>query len=112
MNHDYTHCLAYSPKCPKGCFRGELVRDLRNNPMMAGIPVSWADLSDTEECRRAGTAKNWIDIFNRHPEMTNADVIRNMTDDELAVWMASAPKLYISSEDGWREWLRVSGGAE
>lgn len=54
MNHDYAHCADYDASCPAGCFRGELVRDLQNNPTMIGIPVSWMHMKGTEECRRAG----------------------------------------------------------
>ena len=50
MNHDYAHCLDYTERCPKECFRGELVRDLKEVPYP--LPVSWMHLKDTEECRR------------------------------------------------------------
>lgn len=53
MNHDYAHCADYDASCPNGCFRGELVRDLKSNPMMVGIPVSWMHLKGTEECKRS-----------------------------------------------------------
>lgn len=54
MNHDYAHCLDYSSECPKECFRGKLLRDLRaNNTInLIGIPVVWAHLKDTDECKR------------------------------------------------------------
>ena len=47
MNHDYAHCADYTDKCPKKCFRGELVRDLSNRPYLY---VSWMNLKDTDEC--------------------------------------------------------------
>lgn len=50
MNHDYAHCLDYTERCPKKCFRGELVRDLKEVPYP--FPISWMHLKDTEECRR------------------------------------------------------------
>jgi len=50
MNHDYTHCSDYHKgKCPKECFRGELVRDLNRMPYMR-LNVSFASLEGTEEC--------------------------------------------------------------
>ena len=50
MNHDYAHCLDYTPSCPQECFRGELVRDLleTRSPKV----VSWMHLEGTEECRK------------------------------------------------------------
>ena len=47
MNHDYAHCADYTDKCPKKCFRGELVRDLFNRPYLY---VSWMNLKGTDEC--------------------------------------------------------------
>lgn len=32
MNHDYAHCSDFENDCPKGCFRAQLVRDMRRNP--------------------------------------------------------------------------------
>lgn len=46
MNHDYAHCTDYTDKCPRKCFRGELVRDLENYK----YPVSWMNLKGSEEC--------------------------------------------------------------
>ena len=48
MDHDYAHCTDYSDRCPKKCFRGELVRDLENYK----YPVSWVNFKGTEECLR------------------------------------------------------------
>lgn len=48
MNHDYAHCADYTDDCPKECFRGELVRDLKNMPHP--FPVSWMHLRETDEC--------------------------------------------------------------
>jgi len=50
MNHDYEHCADYTDKCPKKCFRGELVRDLKRRPYP--LPVSWMHLEGTVECRK------------------------------------------------------------
>lgn len=46
MNHDYAHCADYTDRCPRKCFRGELVRDLENYK----YPVSWMNLKGSEEC--------------------------------------------------------------
>lgn len=56
MNHDYTHCLDYSPNCPKDCFRGMLIRDLRdnNNINLIGTLIVWSHLYGTEECKKRG----------------------------------------------------------
>ena len=57
MNHDYEHCLDYSIDCPKECFRGQLVKDLKSsNQCMA---VSWMSFEGTYECmkRRDNNAK-------------------------------------------------------
>lgn len=47
MNHDYEHCADYDNKCPKKCFRGQLVRDLKHYPWLR---VAWMNFKDTEEC--------------------------------------------------------------
>lgn len=54
MNHDYAHCLDYSPDCPKDCFRGMLIRDLRDNNKinLIGFPIAWSHLKGTEECKK------------------------------------------------------------
>lgn len=50
MNHDYAHCADYEKnksRCPKSCFRGQLVKDLEKNP----IPyTSWVHFAGTDEC--------------------------------------------------------------
>ena len=33
MNHDYAHCMDYSPDCPMECFRAKLERDLAEHPI-------------------------------------------------------------------------------
>lgn len=48
MNHDYEHCADYNSKCPKKCFRGQLVKDLKERPYF--LPVSWMHFKGTEEC--------------------------------------------------------------
>ena len=48
MNHDYAHCLDYNVDCPKECFRGQLVKDARENH--PGIVVSWMSFKGTDEC--------------------------------------------------------------
>lgn len=50
MNHDAAHCLDYNDSCPSGCYRAELIRDLRDDPEMDGIPVSWSHLEGTIDC--------------------------------------------------------------
>ena len=54
MNHDYAHCADYESRCPKDCFRGELVRDLRARGDLAWLPVSWVHFKGTDECKRGG----------------------------------------------------------
>lgn len=52
MNHDYAHCIDYSPDCPAECFRAQLVRDLKNITDTNCIWVSWMHLRGTDECKR------------------------------------------------------------
>ena len=50
MNHDYAHCADYETnksRCPKSCFRGQLVRDLEKNPRPY---TSWVHFAGTDEC--------------------------------------------------------------
>ncbi len=74
MNHDYAHCADYDSKCPNGCFRGELVRDLRDNPRMIGISVSWMHFDGTEECQKRTVATVDVPIYDKEETYTNCSV--------------------------------------
>lgn len=50
MNHDYAHCFDYTSSCPKTCFRGELVRDLKKRPDLWDIHFTYASFKYTKEC--------------------------------------------------------------
>ena len=54
MNHDATHCADYDEKvCPKNCYRAELTADLaKRHKEFIGVPISYASLLGTSECRR------------------------------------------------------------
>lgn len=58
MNHDYAHCIDYTEKCPKKCFRAQLVKDLeqwdKKLPEGKHHIVSWMHLEGTEECMKHG----------------------------------------------------------
>lgn len=49
MNHDANHCLDYTPKCPKKCYRAQLTEDLRKR-VNYPLPTSWAHYKGTKEC--------------------------------------------------------------
>ena len=54
MNHDYAHCLDYSEKCPRSCFRGKLVREVQHYGEMAPYAfgrLTWEHMKGTEECK-------------------------------------------------------------
>lgn len=51
MNHDYAHCMDYSPDCPKNCFRAKLERDLAEHPIW-WRGLSYMHLKGTEECKK------------------------------------------------------------
>jgi hypothetical protein len=51
MNHDYEHCLDYSPNCPKNCFRAKLERDLAVHPIW-WKGLSYMHFKGTEECKK------------------------------------------------------------
>lgn len=55
MNHDYAHCLDWSPDCPKDCFRAQLTKDLMQRADLAGIPLTWMSFKGTKECRKEVT---------------------------------------------------------
>lgn len=61
MNHDYAHCADWKEDCPKECFRGQLVEDLRKHHY--GFPVSFMHFEGTVECRKA-----WIRIDGKDDE--------------------------------------------
>lgn len=49
MNHDYAHCADYKyGVCPTECFRGQLVRDLKDAP--DGFAVTFMSFKDSKEC--------------------------------------------------------------
>ena len=53
MNHDATHCLDFCPDCPVRCYRAELEVDLRKRwKRFVGVPLSYAHLYGTAECKR------------------------------------------------------------
>ena len=60
MNHDYAHCLDFTEKCPKECFRAQLVRDLNPHKIQSTsqlamiMRVDWMHLKGTEECIKHG----------------------------------------------------------
>ena len=61
MNHDYAHCADFRESCPMECFRAQLVRDLRANPGVNGIWISYMHFEGTDECvkrRRDGKKEN------------------------------------------------------
>ena len=95
MNHDYAHCADYNTEtCPETCFRGQLVRDYREREL--GVPVSWMSFKDTTECKE----------YCR--KQTNADLIRKMTDEELAELCSTIKRCYSQypySKAVWLEWM-------
>lgn len=104
MNYDYAHCADYNTEtCPETCFRGQLVRDYREREL--GVPVSWMSFKDTAECKE----------YCR--KQTNADLIRKMTDEELAAWLSDMHDSVTCPNNGaidcnpsckrcWLEWMR------
>ena len=73
MNHDYAHCLYYTPNCPKECFRAQLQRDLEERRSeFIGVPLTCSHLSGTVECKLANSHKKvwkgeWIPVSERLP---------------------------------------------
>lgn len=49
MNHDYAHCSDFAKKCPKKCFRAQLVRDLEQQTPYP-LRVSYIAFGQTDEC--------------------------------------------------------------
>lgn len=48
MNHDYAHCIDYSPDCPAECFRARITEDaLKRN-----LTISFMHFKGTDECTR------------------------------------------------------------
>lgn len=84
MNHDYAHCSDFTEKCPKSCFRAQLVRDLE-----AGMSVSFMHLKDTSECpltaKKKRTVQIVIDIPKDFYERVNEDGCMSYTDAEVVV---------------------------
>lgn len=53
MSHDATHCKDFCADCPMNCYRAELEVDLRRRwAEFIGVPLSYAHLYGTEECKR------------------------------------------------------------
>ena len=87
MNHDYTHCSDFTEKCPKGCFRAQLERDLRNNAMdYAGMCFSYSHLKGSRECCMIGDSgiKVFVDSKNYVIDVdVDEDLWKNKSKDEL-----------------------------
>lgn len=91
MNHDYTHCLDFTEKCPKKCFRAQLERDLRNNAKdYAGMCFSYAHfyarLKGSRECCMIGDSgiKVFADSKNYVIDVdVDEDLWKNKSKDEL-----------------------------
>ena len=49
MNHDYAHCMDYSPDCPMECFRARLTKEALDKYYTI---VSFMHFENTEECKR------------------------------------------------------------
>ena len=47
MNHDATHCLDYTSKCPKDCCRAQLTEELKHRKDLYYLPISWSHLEGT-----------------------------------------------------------------
>ena len=94
MNHDYAHCLDFKEDCTKNCFRAQLVRDLHNNPSVAGIWLSWMNFRGTAECMRK--EKNAVNDFARERDAAFIHFVK--TDDLSKVrayckkWGVQMPK--------------------
>lgn len=50
MNHDYCHCLDYTSDCPEECFRAQLEKDIKKNPLLIGKPLTYGHLGGTSLC--------------------------------------------------------------
>lgn len=57
MNHDATHCLDYTSKCPKDCYRAQLTEELKHRNDLYYLPISWAHFGETKECPRRKETK-------------------------------------------------------
>lgn len=62
MNHDYTHCLDFTPKCPHRCFRAQLERDLKDRwTEFVGMPISYAHFHRDGLCQIDIDEKSEVD---------------------------------------------------
>lgn len=48
INHDATHCLDYTPKCPQECYRAQITKALKEERYP--YPVSFSYFKGTDEC--------------------------------------------------------------
>ncbi len=52
MNHDYAHCLDWDrDKCPKNCFRYELMDDLKRKDV-GRLILTWTHFEGSQECMK------------------------------------------------------------
>lgn len=53
MNHDAIHCMDYTEKCPKDCYRAMLTKELydRWTERFWGF-ISWCHFEGTDECKK------------------------------------------------------------
>ncbi len=58
MNHDNAHCLDFSERCPKSCFRAQLSRDLKDRTDLFGIPLTYQHFEDCRYAKKEGGRKH------------------------------------------------------
>ena len=73
MNHDHAHCADFTEKCPKKCFRAQLVRDLQKYgklaPYAINFPISWQHFEGTKECRKKGKSNDRTEVLRNMREL-------------------------------------------
>ena len=53
MNHDETHCIDFTWRCPKECYKARLTDDIRKSGINE-LDVCWGHYKGTGECPLLG----------------------------------------------------------
>lgn len=107
MNHDYAHCLDYTPDCPKECFRAQLQRDLEERRSeFIGVPLTCSHLSGTVECKLANSHNKvwkgeWIPVSEKLPKNDDWVIVTILDEWGDTPWTYTDFGWYLEAANCW-----------
>lgn len=107
MNHDYAHCLDYTPDCPKECFRAQLQRDLEERRSeFIGVPLTCSHLGGTVECKLANVSNKvwngeWIPVTEKLPKNDDWVIVTILDEWGDTPWTYTDFGWYLEAANCW-----------